>query len=540
MKYRTRIRLINVIIRIQVILLLCCLCFLFVYPVAAAGMTAQQRRGQQIYLTGNSPSGQPIQAYLINADIHLPASLMPCVNCHKYNGKGAPEGGITPADIRWFTLTKPYGVGKLGHPPYTKRSLIKAISMGLGSGGQPLNIIMPRYQLTHQDMNDLLAFLSGLGTYQANGVTDNSIKVGVILPAHNLQKSQAIQQILDAYFTDLNQQGGIYQRKIQLVFIQPPATLSEQALAQFKRRLEQSDVFAFVASQLHGLEPLVADYTQNTGIPVIGAFSSTPQLSFPLNPYIFYLLSGQTNQTLALKTFAKQVNSLALTKHDISLASNSVVIAEKYNALQPLLEHFKPPKKTPFIEIIKLDKVNLLPQLKSQMNRLLQQQVEIIYLLGSPSTQVAFFQLAADIGWKPIVMIPGSQMSDVLFDSPKLFDQRIFVAMPSLPLNYKNTGLRLYQRLQQDYEVSLQYRNSQLLALAAARLLTEGLIKTGRELKQAKLVLKMEELYKFNTHFTQPVSYGPNRRLGTSGAYIVTIDLANNTLRQVSDWVEIK
>ena len=80
----------------------------------------------------------------------------------------------------------------------------------------------------------------------------------------------------------------------------------------------------------------------------------------------------------------------------------------------------------------------------------------------------------------------------------------------------------------------------QLLALAAAILLRQGLMTTGRELTPTKLVANMETLYQFETSLTRPVSYGPNRRLGTSGAYVVTLDLVNKTIIPVSNWLEVE
>lgn len=510
-------------------------------------MSPQQRRGQQIYLTGKSPSDQEINARLISAGVQLPASLVPCVNCHNYDGRGIPEGGIKPADIRWHQLTKPYGVTHSSghhHQPYDKRSLIKAIGLGIDPAGQALNPVMPRYQLTHQDMNDLVAFLRGLGTYSVTGIDDANINIGVILPSANPTKAMAVRQILDAYFTDLNEQGGIYQRQIQLVFIDPPATHNQMELDEFKRRLDKSNVFAFVASHLGGIEAIMADFTQSSGAPVIGAFSPTPLLAFPLNRYIFYLLSGHKRQTLALLIFANKINfpapSETQSRSSAATRAKSAILIElksDLDALPPYL--IEQQERHPELEIIEVDAIIAAGHLKSLLTELRQKQLDVIYLLVSPPTQAQFFKLAAAIDWWPYVLIPGSQMSGDLFNSPLQFDQRIFLAMPNLPLDYKQAGLTRYRRLQESHQVTSQYRNSQLLAIASASLLTEGLTKIGREMEQQKLVAMVEGLYRYDTELTQAISYGPNRRLGASGAYIVTIDLINKTIRPTSDWLEI-
>ncbi|MFT4927445.1 MAG: ABC-type branched-subunit amino acid transport system substrate-binding protein, partial [Phenylobacterium sp.] len=459
----------------------------------------------------------------------LPATLMPCVNCHQYDGRGIPEGGITPADIRWFNLTKPYGISRKSgetHPPYTQRSIKTAITMGIDSGGQKLNSIMPRYQLTLKDMQDLVAFLTGLGSYQASGISDTHIDIGVILPRENPDKALAVKQILNAYFADLNQQGGIFQRQFRLVFIAP-----ELSPAALKNQLTQSNVFAFVASDLQGIETLVADFSKTSGVPVIGALSSTPLLDFPPNRNIFYLLSGQNNQTRALQAFAQRIDSAEKT------ASKTVVLMEKTPTFEALTKHFSSAKPQVKLDVISFDSAK---GLATTMARLQQHQVKVVYLLASQSSQARFFQQASVLKWWPNVLLPGSQMSGALFNSPAQFDQRIFVAMPNLPFDYSKDGINDYKRLQTGHKVMPQYRNSQLLAMAAAKLLKEGLTKIGRSMEQPKLVAMMEGVYRFDTQLTPRISFGPNRRLGASGAYIVTLDLVNKTIRPVSDWLEVK
>src|SRR5436190_13862763 len=67
-------------------------------------------RGKQIYIQGTSPSGKNVLAYVGDSSIEVPASAMTCSNCHGFDGQGKPESGITPTNLTWEALTKPYGV----------------------------------------------------------------------------------------------------------------------------------------------------------------------------------------------------------------------------------------------------------------------------------------------------------------------------------------------------------------------------------------------------------------------------------------------
>ncbi|WDE14309.1 c-type cytochrome [Thalassomonas haliotis] len=520
-------------------------------------MTPQQRRGQTIYMTGKSPSGHNIQARLNDKAGSLPASLMPCVNCHKDDGKGSTEGGITAPDIRWSTLTRPYGINhKNGNtsPAYDKGTIKKAISLGLGSGGQALKQIMPRFQLSHQDMEDLIAFLTGLGNYRVSGLRENNIRIGIILgkslAGENSSislsaRSQAVKKLLHSYFHEINLQGGIYQREIETVFIPGPENYSPQTLAKFKQTLINSQVFAFVASALGGIEKLVADFSLASGIPVIGAFSPRPATEFPLNPNIFYLLSGQTRQLSALQNFTRgqYFNQVPLTENipKISTADNeepvlkTVVLIEDSPEYISLQQQFTGQDT----HIMLLPTNSSQKILKHNLSKLKQQHYNQVYLLTSSFNQQAFIRQAHAINWWPYVMLSGSQFGNALLSSPLKFNEKIFIALPNLPFDYKKNGIALFKQLHQKYHLQADYQNNQLLALAAAILLRQALMTTGRELTPTKLITNMETLYKFETALTRPISYGPNRRVGTSGAYVVTLDLVNKTIIPVSNWLEI-
>src|SRR5262245_20803133 len=119
-------------------------------PQSTAGdhLDVRESRGKQIYLPGTSPSGKEIRAYVGESPLEVPGSTMACANCHGLDGRGKPEGGVTPSNLTWEILTKPYGLthndGRK-HPPYTERALELAITRGTDPGGNRLQRVMPRF-----------------------------------------------------------------------------------------------------------------------------------------------------------------------------------------------------------------------------------------------------------------------------------------------------------------------------------------------------------------------------------------------------------
>ena len=157
---------------------------------ASAGATsepapAQGGRGEMIYLRGESPSGREITARIGDGQ-PLRATTLACVQCHGVDAKGRPEGGVTPSDITWDKLSRPYGVthpdGRR-HPAYTPALFGRAVTMGWDPAGQTLSLAMPRYQIAPEDLSDLIAYIRQIDHVSVPGVSQSSIRIGIVLPA---------------------------------------------------------------------------------------------------------------------------------------------------------------------------------------------------------------------------------------------------------------------------------------------------------------------------------------------------------------------
>ena len=130
-------------------------------------LTPQERRGKQIYREGTSPSGKDIVAYLGDPSLEVPWSSLACANCHGVDGRGNPEAGVDPLNLTWEALTNSHGLVRPDgrwRPAYTERGVESAIRRGLDSAGNKLWIVMPRYQISKEDLADLIVYLKRLGT----------------------------------------------------------------------------------------------------------------------------------------------------------------------------------------------------------------------------------------------------------------------------------------------------------------------------------------------------------------------------------------
>ena len=100
--------------------------------------------------------------------------------------------------------------------------------------------------------------------------------------------------------------------------------------------------------------------------------------------------------------------------------------------------------------------------------------IEVLVYLGQPERLSDFLDAAATLHYWPTVLIPGVHMRAELLDVDPGFDNKIFLAMPALPMDYRSAALQRYQRLQSRYQLPGSYRNVQLQVIAASALLEEG------------------------------------------------------------------
>ncbi len=88
------------------------------------------------------------------------------------------------------------------------------------------------------------------------------------------------------------------------------------------------------------------------------------------------------------------------------------------------------------------------------------------------------------------------------------------------------------------YKFPARHVAAQLSTLAAAKVLTEALQRGGKDLSREKLVTSLEGLYDFETGLTPRITFGPNRRVGAAGAYIVNVNTARREFAPTGEWVK--
>lgn len=476
---------------------------------AASQLTPQERRGKQIYLKGVSSSGPAITAVIGDGQSELPGAVLPCVNCHGYGGLGRPEGGVKPSNITGEALTKPYGVTHESgreHPSYNEATLARAIREGLDPAGNRLLAAMPRYRMPPGDLADLIAYVKSLGREPQPGLTDTSIRVGTVIPASGplAEIGEDMRSVLAAQLSEVNQQGGIYNRKIELRVLRLPKTASEP---ETTRGVPEEEVFALVGGVMAGAEERLETFTGTEEIPLIGPVTLTPQADSSANRFAFYLFSGLREQAWVLAAFAAQ----RLPQQELRAA---IVYPESDGARKLAKAIEDKCRNSGWVSTASLaypkdhfDAARLTVELQRSG-------AAAVFFLGTSAELPNFLRDAAKLSWTPTVFVPGSLAGRETLEIPLNFKARVFLAFPTLPVDAASESAREYRTLLQKHNLRVQHPAFKLWAYVAGEILIEGLRQAGRTLTREKLVNALEGLYEFRTGLAPPISFGPNRRIG--------------------------
>jgi ABC-type branched-subunit amino acid transport system substrate-binding protein len=515
-------------------------------PPAQAGLTPQEKAGQQIYQSGTSPSGEEILAVLAGGT-ELPAAALPCAPCHADDGRGNPEGGVVPTDVTWDALTRPYGVEAQGgrqHGPYTESLLKRSIAMGLDPAGNELHVAMPRYRMSHEDMEALVAYMKQLGRGRRDwdpGIAPDRLRVGTLLPPAGRMEGVggAIDGVLRAWAAELGEGGDLYGREVELVPFTLPADTAEWPAA-VEEYLETEDVFALVGAYIAGGEAELTTLLRERKVPLVGPFTLLPKIERPVNPQVFYLLPGLAVQGRAMVRFA-----LGRSLEDGEAGGEPPVAVVLHPEADPGLaevagEMVAEGRRRDWERLEArtyqagaLDALGLAAALATI-------DAQAVFFLGDATDRQLLLQGAAHYNWRPEVYTPGSMAGPEALATPPAFDGRLFLAFPTLPDDRNPESVAAYRALAEEHSLSDSHAAVQITTLAAARLFEEGVKRAGRDLTRTKLVSELESLYKWDSGLTPLLTFTPNRRIGAQGAHVVVLDLDGRSFARVGGWVEVE
>jgi ABC-type branched-subunit amino acid transport system substrate-binding protein len=492
-------------------------------------LTAAQIHGRELYRQGTS-RGANVAALLQNAT-KVSARNFACANCHGVEGDGQSEGGLRAPALDWDSLSTPRDAGLASHnrAAYTTSSVRRAITTGVDPAGLQLSPAMPQFQLNDSQIDDLIAYLRIVGR-EADadpGVNASSVRIGTLLPMTGplAPIGNDVATVLRAYFSQINDAGGIYGRKIELV-VSDTTGQAEPTLVALKEQIEQHQVFAiaapYIPSSLH-----LDDELALSGLPLVApvSFKSDSNL---FERYRFDILPGFADQARCLVRFfqsqegrSRDVKESAVNaalsprpQHAVVIYGDGIFDHDAY------LGFSAEAKQSGMAPVQELKYGNALFEADAG-EFLLSTKPDVVFYFGAENGLKVLIHVAANHQLSTQFLTTSAMAGSLAAGASPDVANRVWLAQPLTMETTSHSGLTQILKATAIPSANPTFK---AIAYAAADVLSEALKRSGRKLSRARLTVSLQSLRNFETDILPPITFSARDHLGAKGCAINHID----------------
>jgi len=375
-----------------------------------------------------------------------------------------------------------------------------------GSLGNPLGFLS----------GDVTSRVQQKPTASAPGVAPASLTLGSLAPlkGDNAEAGSAVKAVITAYFDELNQRGGIFHRRISVRFAD--AGSNSATTVKNARLLVNAPVFAFVAPFAPGSEGALAGLAHEKKVPLAGLLAlSVPD--DPTNREVFYLLPGFEQLVQELGRFAVQHQNVAPAKSAVVFSDASL-----QQELAPSMRAMWKESGGPLpAELISPENP------ADQVKQLKEQGIDALFVFGDSDIVTPWIKAVDEAKWYPKLFLLGPLLDDSVLTGPAPLQGRMFAVYPALEPNLQ--ALSEFDHFLERHQLSGEHRLLLMSAYCSAKVLETALTNTGKNPTREKFVLALEQLHDFRTGLFPPLTFGPDRRIGSHKAELVCLDLLTHS-----------
>jgi ABC-type branched-subunit amino acid transport system substrate-binding protein len=342
----------------------------------------------------------------------------------------------------------------------------------------------------------VLAVTTAAWGADAPGVTPTEIKIGGIFPFSGPASSIGLvgRGVL-AYVQSINDRGGIGGRKINYIALDD--AYSPPKAFEHARRLVESDDVAFLFSQLGTAgNTAVAKYLTAKGVPsisiVTGSSKFTSVKDYPLTT------TGLVSYDTEGRIYAKYLTrTLPAAKYAI-LYQNDDLGRDYVNAFKSFLgPDFERRVVTAAYEVTE-------PTVDSQVVSLKSSGATALLVAGTPKFAAQAIRKAAEIGWKPTLMInfPSSSIAGTLKPAGLQNSIGVIVGTPNKDPNdprwSEDAAVKAYRAFFEKYLSGADITNTSYLTGYQQGMVLEQILKQcGDDLSRVNIIKQAKSLRDF-------------------------------------------
>jgi branched-chain amino acid transport system substrate-binding protein len=342
-------------------------------------------------------------------------------------------------------------------------------------------------------MLTMSAIPAGASAADAPGVTPTEIKIGGVFPFSGPASSIGLvgKGVL-AYVQSINDRGGINGRKINYIALDD--AYSPPKAVEHVRRLVESDEVAFIFSQLGTPGNSAASkYLAAKGVPTIaivtGSSKFTNVKDYPLTT------TGLVSYDTEGKIYAKYLSRTLPAGKIAILYQNDDLGRDYVNAFKTFLgSDFDNKVVTAAYEVTE-------PTVDSQVVTLKSSGAEALFVAGTPKFAAQAIRRAAEIGWKPTLIInfPSSSVAGTLKPAGLENSVGVIVGTPNKDPNdpkwQDDSGVKAYREFFEKYLAGADITNTSYLTGYMQGMVLEQILKQcGNDLSRANIATQAKSL----------------------------------------------
>src|ERR1700682_3977739 len=343
----------------------------------------------------------------------------------------------------------------------------------------------------------LLATVTSISTpvwaADAPGVTATEIKIGSVFPFSGPASSIGLTgRDIIAYVQSVNDRGGVNGRKINYISLDD--AYSPPKAFEHARRLVESDDVAFMFGQLGTAgNAAVAKYLAAKAVPTIAIFSGASKFTnvkdYPLTT------TGLVSYDTEGKIYAKYLTRTLPTAKYAILYQNDDLGKDYVAAFKAFLgPDFDKRVVTATYEVTE-------PTVDSQVVSLKSSGAEALFVAGTPKFAAQAIRRAAEIGWKPTLIInfPSSSVAGTLKPAGLENSVGVIVGTPNKDPNdpkwQDDSGVKAYREFFEKYLAGADITNTSYLTGYQQGMVLEQILKQcGNDLSRANIATQAKSL----------------------------------------------
>ena len=534
------------------------------------------RIGEQMYREGILPSGKPMQA-LVMGDIPFDGRMFTCDDCHQRSGLGSEEGTIITWPINGKELLIPrkrtgafrqptseaekqnvrrtlpqYFQVEDVRPPYTDKTLARALRVGKDSAGRRLDPVMPKYRLSNSSMALMVYYLKHLSVDLSPGADDSVLQFATVITDDVPEdKKTAMLAVLQTHIDTHNSQGRHEQRRAA----SGPFFKSEQHQAyrklnlhvwelkgeeetwrdQLERYYSAQPVFALLGGITGGSWEKIHAFSEEHKIPSIFPITDQPVVS-DTDWYTLYFEKGYSIEGESSAKYVRATLGMEGKNRIVQLYRED---DGKGTALaQGFTETWKKMGGGD-VETLLIDKGSTVTD--QMLNELFDAENPVVLLTWlDNSDKDAFKNLSRQAHQAAMVFVSSTLLQNDFSVIPDALKGNLLVTYPQSLPDEDERGRFAVERWLQARKIPLTHFDIQARMYFLGWMLSGGIKSMRSEFFRDYFLegfdMMIDQDYAIAVY--PRLTFGPGQRYSSKGCYIVKLTTGQNPdLVPVSDWV---